>query len=73
MVNIRQSDIARELNVSRVTVSKALRDHPDISPEMKKRVNETVKKMGYIPNLIARQLNSRKTFTLGIVVPDLEN
>jgi LacI family transcriptional regulator len=33
----------------------------------------TARKMGYIPNLIARQLNSRRTFTIGIVVPDLEN
>jgi LacI family transcriptional regulator len=73
MVNIRQSDIAKELNISRVSVSKALRDHPDISPEMKKKVRETVEKMGYIPNLIARQLNAKKTYTIGIVVPDLEN
>jgi LacI family transcriptional regulator len=73
MDNIRQSDIAKELNISRVSVSKALRDHPDISPEMKKKVRETVEKMGYIPNQIARQLNAKKTFTIGIVVPDLEN
>jgi len=73
MVNIRQSDIARELNVSRVTVSKALRDHPDISKAMKKKIGEIARKMGYVPNLIARQLNSRRTFTIGIVVPDLEN
>ncbi|MCX6321124.1 MAG: LacI family DNA-binding transcriptional regulator [Bacteroidia bacterium] len=73
MINIRQSDIAKELNISRVTVSKALRNHPDISIEMKKKVNEAVKRMGYVPNLIAKQLNSRKTFTIGIVVPDLEN
>jgi len=73
MVNIRQSDIAKELNISRVTVSKALRDHPDISPAMKKKIAVLAKKMGYVPNLIARQLNSRRTFTIGIVVPDLEN
>ncbi|MCJ7447691.1 MAG: LacI family transcriptional regulator [Bacteroidales bacterium] len=73
MVNVRQSDIAKELNISRVTVSKALRDHPDISQAMKKKISETARKMGYIPNLIARQLNSRRTFTIGIVVPDLEN
>jgi len=73
MVNIRQSDIAKELNISRVTVSKALRDHPDISLAMKKKIVATAKKMGYVPNLIARQLNSRRTYTLGIVVPDLEN
>ena len=73
MVNIRQSDIAKELNISRVTVSKALRNHPDISQAMKKKIGETARKMGYVPNLIARQLNSRRTFTIGIVVPDLEN
>jgi LacI family transcriptional regulator len=73
MVNTRQSDIAKELNISRVTVSKALRDHPDISMAMKKKINIVARKMGYVPNLIARQLNSRRTFTIGIVVPDLEN
>jgi LacI family transcriptional regulator len=73
MVNIRQSDIAKELNVSRVTVSKALRDHPDISSAMKKKVNEAAGRLGYVPNLIAKQLNSRKTNTIGVVVPDLEN
>jgi LacI family transcriptional regulator len=73
MINIRQSDIARELDISRVTVSKALRDHPDISLSMKKKIVDTAAKMGYVPNLIARQLNSRRTFTIGIVVPDLEN
>jgi LacI family transcriptional regulator len=73
MENVRQSDIAKELNVSRVTVSKSLRNHPDISPGMKGKVNKIAKELGYIPNLIAKQLNSRKTFTLGIVIPDLEN
>jgi LacI family transcriptional regulator len=73
MINIRQSDIAKKLNVSRITVSKALRNHPDISEAMKKKVNETAAKLGYVPNLIAKQLNSGKTSTIGIVVPDLEN
>lgn len=68
-----QSDIARKLNVSRVTVSKALRNHPDISEEMKKMVKETAVEFGYSPNLVAQNLISRKTFTLGIVIPDLEN
>ena len=73
MVNIRQSDIARQLNISRVTVSKALRDHPDISKAMKKKIGDVARQMGYVPNLIARQLNSRRTYTIGIVIPDLEN
>ena len=42
-----QIDIARKLNVTRITVSKALRDHPDISPEMKMKVRETAEEMGY--------------------------
>lgn len=73
MANTRQSDIAKKLNISRVTVSKALRDHPDISSAMKKKIIALAKKMGYVPNQIARQLNSRRTFTIGVVIPDLEN
>ena len=68
-----QADIARKLGVSRVTVSKALRDHPDISQEMKRRVKGIAEEVGYIPNLIAKNLTSKKTLTIGIVVPDLEN
>lgn len=71
--HITQQDIAEKLNVSRITVSKALRDHPDISAEMKEKVKKVVEEMGYIPNLIAKQLTLQKTFTLGIVIPDLEN
>jgi LacI family transcriptional regulator len=73
MNHITQKDIAEALNVSRITVSKALRNHPDISGKMKKQVLDAVKEMGYTPNLIATQLTTRKTLTLGIVVPDLEN
>jgi len=71
--HITQQDIADKLNVSRITVSKALRNYPDISTEMKERVKKAVEEMGYSPNLIAKQLSLQKTFTLGIVVPDLEN
>jgi LacI family transcriptional regulator len=68
-----QQDIADRLSVSRITVSKALRDHPDISSEMKEKVKRAVEEMGYSPNLIAKQLTLQRTYTLGIVVPDLEN
>ncbi len=63
------SDIARKLNVSKVTVSKALRDHPDISAATKKLVKETALKMGYTPNFIARNLSAKKSNTIGLVVP----
>lgn len=70
---VTQEDIARKLKVSRITVSKALRGHPDISAEMKKKVKEISEQMGYSPNLIAARLSMRKTYTIGVVVPDLEN
>jgi LacI family transcriptional regulator len=73
MAHATQLDIASRLNVTRITVSKALRNHPDISAEMKKKVLDTAEELGYTPNLIAQNLTSRKTFTLGVVIPDLEN
>jgi LacI family transcriptional regulator len=70
---ITQEDIARKLGVTRITVSKAMRDHPDISTGMKSRVLQAADEMGYSPNQIARQLTSRTTNTIGVIVPDLEN
>jgi len=70
---VTQSDIAAKLHVSRITVSKALRDHPDISVEMKEKVRRTAESMGYSPNLVAANLSQRKTNTIGVVIPDLEN
>jgi len=64
-------DIAKVLNVSTVTVSKALRDHPDISTETKQQVKKVAKELGYTPNYIARSLSSRKSFMIGVVVPDV--
>jgi len=70
---VTQEDIAKKLSVTRITVSKALRDHPDISRVMKNRVMEAAEEMGYSPNQIAQQLTSRTTHTIGVIVPDLEN
>lgn len=72
-MHVTQSDIAKKLNVTRITVSKALRNHPDISKEMKKKVLDAAEALGYTPNLIAQNLISKKTHTLGVVIPDLEN
>ena len=73
MRHVTQEDIARKLNVTRITVSKALRDHPDISVRMKQRVMDAAEEMGYSPNQIAQQLTTRTTNTIGVIVPDLEN
>lgn len=65
------SDIARRLKVSKVTISKALRDHPDISLETKQKVKKVARELGYLPNLIARNLSSRRSHTIGMVVPKI--
>jgi LacI family transcriptional regulator len=69
--SITLSDIARKLNVSTVTISKALRNHPDISDETRSLVVETAEKMGYTPNFMARNLSSRRTNTIGVVIPKI--
>jgi LacI family transcriptional regulator len=69
--HIRLEDIAKRLNVSRVTVSKALRGHSDISTDMTKRVRKIASELGYTPNIIARSLSSRRSSMIGLVVPKI--
>lgn len=71
MKNVRLEDIARQLNLTKVSVSKALRDHKDISIETRERVKKMAKKMGYHPNLQARSLTSKVTNTIGVIVPKI--
>ena len=63
-------DIARELEISPSTVSRALKDHPDISPKTKKAVNDLAEKLHYQPNSIALSLRKSKTYTIGIIIPE---
>ncbi|WP_420238971.1 LacI family DNA-binding transcriptional regulator [Telmatobacter bradus] len=68
---VRMKDIAHDLGISTVTVSKVLRDHPDIGEETRRRVLKRVKELNYQPNLAARTLITGRTWTIGLVVPDL--
>lgn len=61
--------IAKIAGVSHVAVSKALRDAPDISIETKQRILQIAREVGYTPNAAARNLNLRKTNTIGMIVP----
>jgi len=63
--------IAEELGVSIATVSKVIRNHPDISPETRERVKSRLKELNYRPNLAARALVTGRSFSIGLVVPDL--
>lgn len=64
-------DIARELGISPSTVSRALKDHPDISQETKRLVNELATKYNYKPNIIALSLRSQRSNVIGVVIPEL--
>jgi LacI family transcriptional regulator len=66
-------DIARITGVTQATVSYAINDSEYISKTVKKRVLDTADELGYIPNLVARNLKKRTTNTIGIVVPDVMN
>jgi LacI family transcriptional regulator len=68
---VRMKDIAKDLGVSVITVSKVLHNHSDISKATKERVLKRIQELDYQPNLIARSLASKRTFTVGLVVPDL--
>jgi LacI family transcriptional regulator len=64
-------DIARDLGVSVITVSKVLRNHPDVGDETRERVLARVKELDYRLNLAARSLVTGRTYLVGLVVPDL--
>jgi len=68
---VRLKDIAQELGVSTVTVSKALRNHPDIAEATKQKILARVKALNYRPNLTARSLVTGRSSLIGLVVPDL--
>ncbi|MCX6150924.1 MAG: LacI family DNA-binding transcriptional regulator [Ignavibacteriales bacterium] len=63
--------IAEELGISMMTVSRALNNRPNVEEGTKEKVLETSKRLGYIPNYIAKSLVMRKTQTIGVVVPEI--
>ena len=65
--------LAKELKVSISTVSKALRDSPEISVETIEKVKYLANKYNYRPNKIALSLKSNRTLTIGVIIPDILN
>src|ERR1700678_3964491 len=68
---VRMKDIAKDLNLSVVTISKVLRDHPDIADDTRERVLRRVKELDYQPNSTARSLVTGRSYLIGLVVPSL--
>jgi LacI family transcriptional regulator len=64
-------DIARELKISPSTVSRALKNHPDISMETKAAVNQLAEQYNYQPNAVALSLKQRRSNTIGVIIPEM--
>ncbi|ERM84731.1 LacI family transcriptional regulator [Rhodonellum psychrophilum GCM71 = DSM 17998] len=68
---VTMKEIAKKLNVSVSTVSRALKDSPELHPDTKKRVVEMAESMHYQPNLLAQSLRISRSKVLGVIVPEL--
>ena len=66
-------DVAREANVSMATVSRVLNGNPNVKPDTRRRVKEVIKRLNYKPNAVARGLASKKTKTIGVIIPDVSD
>src|SRR5438132_5391659 len=69
MKRVSHQDIAREANVSRVTVSLVLAGKDQTSEETRRRVLEVAKKLRYRPNLLVQGMQTGRTFTVGVIMP----
>src|SRR5699024_3155064 len=66
-------DVAREDRVSMATVSRVVNGNQNVKPETRDKVNEVIKKLNYRPNAVARGLASKRTTTVGVIIPDISN
>jgi LacI family transcriptional regulator len=68
---VRLKDIARDLNLSKMTISKVLRGQTDVSEDTKARVLQRARELNYRPNTTARSLRTGQTFMMGLIVPNM--
>lgn len=73
MNNITIYDVAREANVSMATVSRVVNGNPNVKPATRKKVADVINRLGYRPNAVARGLASKKTTTVGVIIPDISS
>lgn len=72
-MSITMQQIAKRLGVSRTTVYRALNNLPRINESTKKKILREVKKLNYRPNAVARGLALQRTYTFGLIIPDITN
>lgn len=64
-------DVARVANVSMATVSRVVNGNPNVKPSTRRKVQECIEELGYRPNAVARGLASKRTTTIGVIIPDI--
>lgn len=72
-MNVTIYDVAREANVSMATVSRVVNGNPNVKPATRKKVHDAIESLGYRPNAVARGLASKKTTTVGVIIPDISS
>ncbi|WP_167629794.1 catabolite control protein A [Listeria valentina] len=72
-MNVTIYDVAREANVSMATVSRVVNGNPNVKPVTRKKVLDVINQLGYRPNAVARGLASKRTTTVGVIIPDISN
>lgn len=71
--SITLKEVAYELGVSTMTVSRAINDRPNVDDKTRKRIIEKAREMGYTPNHVAKSLVSNKTYTIGVLIPEISH
>ena len=71
--NLTLKDLAQKLGLSTSTVSRALQNNPAISDDTRLRVNKFAKKIGYYPDALAKSLKNKKSYTIGVIVPEISH
>ncbi|BAO76109.1 LacI family DNA-binding transcriptional regulator [Winogradskyella sp. PG-2] len=71
MKKITLKQIAKTLDISISTVSKALKNYPDVSKKTKQRVLELAESVNYSPNAFAQSLRSKESKTIGVIIPSM--
>ena len=66
-------DVAKRAGVSTVTVSRVINEAPNVNVTTRARVEQAVRDLGYVPNVAARSLRSKRTRSLALIVPDITN
>jgi LacI family transcriptional regulator len=66
-------DVARRAGVSVGSVSRVINEHPTVTPATRERVKLAIRELGYVPNAIAGSLRSRRSKTIGLIIPDVTN